>query len=128
MEQYLIDINAVSDYLSFLLPPNGMSFVDMVINNIPNLSVISQIELLCWDIDDAVKIGHVKNFIEDAHIYEITSDVIMNCVSIRKGKKIKTPDAIIAATALTYGYTLITINEKDFKHIADLKILNPALL
>ncbi len=42
-----------------------------------------------------------------------------------QGKKIKTPDAIIAATALAYGYTIITNNEKDFKGITGLKIINP---
>ncbi|MVN21709.1 PIN domain-containing protein [Mucilaginibacter arboris] len=45
-----------------------------------------------------------------------------------KGKKIKTPDAIIAATALAYDYTLITNNEKDFFAIAGLRIVNPAKL
>jgi len=38
---------------------------------------------------------------------------------------IKTPDAIIAATALAYDLTLTTNNEKDFSHIKGLKIVNP---
>ena len=49
----------------------------------------------------------------------------MQCVKVRKGKKIKTPDAIIAATALANGYTLITNNITDFKNIPGLKIPNP---
>lgn len=52
--------------------------------------------------------------------------MLLNTVWIcRKGKKIKTPDAIIAATALAYGYTLITNNQKDFAHIKGLKIVGP---
>ncbi len=35
------------------------------------------------------------------------------------------PDAIIAATALAQGLTLITNNEKDFNNIKGLKIVNP---
>jgi len=54
-----------------------------------------------------------------------TPDVITQCVNLRKGKKIKTSDAIIAATALVYGYTIITNNEKDFANIKGLKIINP---
>ncbi|MCF8381671.1 MAG: PIN domain-containing protein [Bacteroidales bacterium] len=42
-----------------------------------------------------------------------------------KSKKIKTPDAIIAATAMVHGCTLITNNEKDFNNIKGLKIANP---
>lgn len=32
---------------------------------------------------------------------------------------------LIAATALTYGYVLVTNNEKDFTNIPKLKIINP---
>lgn len=33
--------------------------------------------------------------------------------------------ASFSATALAYGYTLITSNEKDFANIKGLKIINP---
>jgi predicted nucleic acid-binding protein len=62
---------------------------------------------------------------DDSTVLNITPDVVAACVRLRKGKKIKTPDAIIAATALAWGYTLITNNEKDFANIRGLKILNP---
>lgn len=128
MEQFLIDTNCVSDYLSSLLPSAGMQFMDTIIDNGPNISIITQIELLCWNTRDSDKIAKVKSFISECKIYEITSEVVLNCVAIRKGKKIKTPDAIIAATALSFGYRLITNNEIDFKHISKLKIVNPKLL
>ena len=124
MEQYLIDSNIVSDYLSASLPSSGFNFMDVVINAIPNLSVITQIELLCWK-TDSLKEQQIKEFITDSIVFNITADVIMYCVSIRRNKKIKTPDAIIAATALTHGYTLVTNNEKDFSNIKGLKIINP---
>lgn len=37
----------------------------------------------------------------------------------------KTPDAIIAATALANDFTLITRNIKDFKNIEGFKLVNP---
>jgi predicted nucleic acid-binding protein len=67
----------------------------------------------------------VKSFIADSVVLDISPDVISYCVTLRKGKKLKTPDAIIAATALSYGYTIITANEKDFINIPGLKIVNP---
>ncbi len=98
--------------------------MDAVIDAVPNLSVISQIELLCWKAD-TVKEKRIKDFIADSTIYDNTPDVITHCVKIRRNKKAKTPDAIIAATALSHGFTLITNNEKDFKNIKGLKIINP---
>ncbi|HPM02513.1 MAG TPA: type II toxin-antitoxin system VapC family toxin [Candidatus Cloacimonadota bacterium] len=124
MEQYLIDTNVISDYFSASLPENGLQFMDSVIDAVPNLSVISQIELLCWK-TDAFKEQRVKDFIADSTIFDITPDVITYCVNIRRNKKVKTPDAIIAATALAHGFTLITNNEKDFNNINGLKIVNP---
>lgn len=124
MEQYLIDTNVVSDYLSASLPLDGMTVLDSAIDAVPNLSIITQIELLCWNTDDAT-IKNVKDFISDSVVLDISPEVITHCVALRKGKKIKTPDAIIAATALAYGYTIITANEKDFTNIKGLKFINP---
>lgn len=44
--QYLIDSNAVIDYLSGKLPPNGMTFMDRIVNAVPKVSVITKIEVL----------------------------------------------------------------------------------
>ena len=124
MEQYLIDTNVVSDYFSASLPANGLQFMDSVIDAVPNLSIITQIELLCWKTDIA-KEQRVKDFIADSDVLDITPNVIIHCVNIRRNKKIKTPDAIIAATALAHGYTLISNNDKDFKGVKGLKYINP---
>ncbi len=124
MERYLIDSNVVSDYFSASFPAGGLQFMDSVIDAVPNLSVITQIELLCWKTDTS-KEQRVKDFITDSEILDITPDVISHCVSIRRNKKIKTPDAIIAATALAHGYTLISNNDKDFRDIKGLKYINP---
>jgi predicted nucleic acid-binding protein len=124
MEQYLIDTNVVSDYFSASLPVNGLQFMDSVIDAIPNFSVITQIELLCWK-TDTKKEQQIKDFISDSAIIDINPTIIMHCVNIRRNKKVKTPDAIIAATALSQGFTLITNNEKDFNKIEGLKTINP---
>ena len=56
---------------------------------------------------------------------EISPEVITQCVMLRKSKKIKIPDAIIAATAIVYKLTLITRNISDFKNIAGLIMIDP---
>jgi predicted nucleic acid-binding protein len=124
MEQCLIDTNIISDYFSTSLPASGLQFMDSVIDAVPRISVITQIELLCWK-TDAIKEQMVKDFISDSELLEITPDVILQCVKIRRNKKIKIPDAIIAATAMTNSYTLISNNDRDFKGIKGLKYINP---
>jgi predicted nucleic acid-binding protein len=124
MGQYLIDTNVVSDYLQASMSPNGLKFMDNIIDAVPKLSVISQIELLCWK-TDAVMEQNIKDFIADSVIFNVTNDVITFCVDIRRNYRMKTPDAIIAATAMANGYTLVTGNEKDFAKINGLKIINP---
>lgn len=98
--------------------------MDNVIDSIPKISIIIQIELLCWKIDDSI-ITKVENFIGDSSVLNINAEVVSFCVKLRRNKKVKTPDAIIAATALAKNFTIITSNEKDFANIEGLKILNP---
>jgi predicted nucleic acid-binding protein len=124
MEEYLIDTNVVSDYFSDSLPADGTNFLDLIFDAIPNISIITQIELLCWKTATATE-KNVKDFIADSLVLDISPEVIFHCVALRRNKKVKTPDAIIAATALAYNYTLVTNNEKDFANIKGLKFINP---
>ena len=87
MGKYLIDTNVVSDYLSASLPTAGMALMDNAIDDIPNLSVITEIELLCWDTDNATE-QNVKSFIADSNVLNITPDIVAQCIKLRKGKKI----------------------------------------
>ncbi len=56
---------------------------------------------------------------------ELEEIVILRAIALRQEKKMSLGDAVIAATALVHGLTLVTRNVDDFRHIADLKILNP---
>lgn len=127
MEQYLIDTNVVSDYFSASFSVLGIQFMDEVFDAVPNISVITQIELLSWKTDATIE-HRVKEFIKDSIILNISPDIIDYSVKLRRKIKIKTPDAIIASTALVNGYILITNNEKDFKNVKGLKIINPKKL
>jgi len=124
MERYLIDTNVVSDYFSSSLPEDGLQLMDQVINAVPNLSVITQIELLSWKISANIE-EKVTEFITDSVILDLKSEIVNSCIRLRRNHMAKTPDAIIAVTALVNEFTLITNNEKDFPMIANLKIINP---
>ncbi|WP_375341251.1 type II toxin-antitoxin system VapC family toxin [Plectonema radiosum] len=55
----------------------------------------------------------------------ISQPVIEEAVKLRQIQKMSLGDAIIAATALSYNYQLVTRNIKDFQWIEGLKLLNP---
>ncbi len=122
--QYLIDSNAVIDYLTRKLSQKGMDFMSKVINNIPNLSVITKIEVLGYKTTSEAE-QFLNDFIDDSLLFGLNDDIIEQTILIRKSYKLKTPDAIIAATAHVYNLTLITRNKKDFKDIEGLEIVNP---
>ena len=124
MGQYLIDNNVISNYLTEVFPQKTMSFISDVIDKIPNISVITEIEALSWIAPDRIYETIIKEFVNDANILPLTKNVVAECVQIRRSRKIKTPDAIIAATAIVYNLTLIT-SDTDFKNIRNLQTINP---
>ncbi len=124
MGRYLIDTNVVSDFFTASLPESGIVFLSNIIDDLPIISIITQIELLCWNTDDNT-LSKIKEFIDDCEIADISPNVVAECVHLRRKKKIKLPDAIIAATAIANSLTLITRNTKDFEVITGLSLLNP---
>ena len=122
--QYLIDTNAVIDYLGSKLPVSGMDFMNTVVDAVPNVSVVTKIELLGFNAPEQ----HYKtlsNFINDATVLDLTNHIVEASIEIRKKHKTKLPDAIIVATALVYDLVLITRNISDFKNIHSLQVVDP---
>lgn len=108
-----MDTNSVIDYLGKKLPDSGMDFMNRVVDDIPNVSVITKIELLSINAPDK-HYTLLTEFMNDATVFDLTNPVIDTSILIRKIHKTKLPDAIIAATALVYNLTLITRNTVDF--------------
>jgi predicted nucleic acid-binding protein len=59
---------------------------------------------------------------------EVSAAIIERAIEIRRAVRLKTPDAIIAATALIYRATLVTRNVRDFSVVAELTVIDPASL
>jgi predicted nucleic acid-binding protein len=101
-----------------------MNFLNGIIDVIPNISVVTKIELLGFNsLDEHNKT--LSNFINDATVLNLTDNVVEATIEIRKKRKTKLPDAIIAATALVFDLVLISRNISDFKNIDGLKIIDP---
>lgn len=119
-----MDSNAVIDFLTATYPLNGMDFMNGVVNDSVNISVINKIEVLGFNAS-ATEFKKLTDFISVANIYELSDEVVEKTIDLRKQHQVKLPDAIIAATALVHKLTLITNNVKDFKNIKGLKLVNP---
>lgn len=124
MGEYLIDTNVISGYFSETLSESALDFLGVVIDNIPNLSVITEIEALSWINADKNKERILREFIGDSTIWGVTPQVVQQCVSIRRSRKIKTPDAIIASTAIVNNLILIS-SDANFEGVQGLRIINP---
>jgi len=121
---YLLDSNAVIGYLDDKIPSPGKETMSVIIDAVPHISVVSQIEVLRFKTtpeDEAVLV----DFVNCSVVHPLNDGVIQKTIALCRGSKIKLPDAIIAATALLEDFTLVTRNVNDFKNIAGLELLNP---
>ena len=114
MGQYLIDNNIISCYFGELFSEEMMLFIGDLIDEIANISIITEIEALSWVNSDKLKEKIIKEFILDANIINLNSEIVNQCIKIRRERKIKTPDAIIAATAIVNKMTLISTDNKMY--------------
>ncbi|WP_061248969.1 type II toxin-antitoxin system VapC family toxin [Leptospira noguchii] len=120
--KFLLDTNTVIDHLANQLPESGANFID---NLLPAISVISKIELLGWNKASEEEISRIENFISLSYVFALDEQVIQETIILRQSFKIKTPDAIIAATAIVQGLSLISRNTADFNSISKLIVLDP---
>ena len=56
---------------------------------------------------------------------DVSGGIVDKAIEIRRKRRMKAPDAIIAATAVVMKATLVTRNVQDFRGIYDIEILNP---
>lgn len=124
--KYLWDTNTAIYYLQQQFPPSAEKFMDNLLEEeSPVISAITEIELLCWKTASDKDLEVLRDFINDSLVIELEQSIKLKTAEIRKGHRIKLPDAIIAATALIYGLTLVTRNVEDFKNISGLDTVNP---
>jgi hypothetical protein len=123
--RYLLDSNTVIDYIARLHPEKSRQWLNQIIDEEINTSVITKIEVLSFDPDKDDNYSVLVDFFEAASIFDLSADIVSKTIQIRQKQKIKLPDAVIAATALCNGFTLVSRNTKDFKNIEGLEVINP---
>jgi len=124
-KRYLLDSNTVIDYIAGLYPDKAVQWLNKLIDEEINVSIITKIEVLSFDPDKDDHYMVLVDFFEASNVLELTNDIVNKTIQIRQKQKIKLPDAVIASTALVNGLVLVSRNTKDFKSIPNLEVLNP---
>ena len=123
------DTNITVYYLQQQFSVSAEKFMDeLLIEYQPAISVISEIELLCWKSHSEKDEIILRSFIQDAIVIELETSIKLKTAEIRKSTKLKLPDAIIAATAIEFDLILLTRNVSDFNKIPGLKFINPFIV
>jgi predicted nucleic acid-binding protein len=124
MGRYLIDTNVIANYTSEKFSEKAMLFLSEVINDIPCISVITKIEALSWRSSIRQEEIMIMSFVDFSNVMALSDRIVDECIAIRRNCRMKTPDAIIAATAKINDCTLLT-SDTDFNRIPNLRTLNP---
>jgi len=121
---YLVDSNVLIDYVAERFKKHQLKTLDLILDEALRISIITKIEILGFN-GVPEEEARMIEFLYSADIIMLSDAVVDRTILLKKSIKIKTPDAIIASTALVYDFTLITNNIADFKRIEGLKIFNP---
>ena len=127
-KNYLIDTNIAICYFGLLLEKKSEIFLEDILNNKYYVSVINRIELLGNKNIQFKEQAALDAFINNAVVFSLDEEIIVETIKIRINHTIKLPDAVIAATCLVNNCQLITNNTKDFDKIAGLNTIQIELI
>lgn len=121
----LFDSNTLIYFLNNSLPPSGNRLVLLGIQERAAFSVITRIEVLGYPAPNEKKRAalHLLGSLTEIGL---TEPVLERTIILKQQyRRLKLPDAIIAATALELSLPLITRNVADFSTIANLRVIDP---
>jgi hypothetical protein len=123
--KFLIDTNILIYFFNGGLAPELRNKIEDILETSFVIAGISRIEFLGWKkLTDETKI-QADLFLKFAKVLRMDGKTEDLAIQIRKNHSTHLPDAIIAATAIQHGITLVTRNIDDFARIPHLALYNP---
>jgi predicted nucleic acid-binding protein len=120
---FTLDSNTIIYFLAGDL--KVVSFVNKIItsNSIIYVPTIVRLELLSkTDITNDEK-NIIFEFLKQVRYINLDQYIADTAADIRRNYRLKTPDSVIAATAIFTGTKLVTRNSKDFKKVKGLGLI-----
>ena len=121
---YLFDTNILIYYFNGSLSEDVKKNISEMLEHNFSISVISKMEFLGFNKFTTQERVQADRFLSFAKIIPLEDSIVDRVIQMKQNQKIKLPDAIIAATAISKKLHLVTRNVKDFKDI-DIKLNNP---
>src|SRR3989344_4994512 len=119
---YTLDTNAVIYYLSEDARVAAVITEARERQGILYVPTVVRLELLSKSDITKDEYMAVTSFLAQCRLVHLDNAIADIAADVRRLYKIKTPDSIVAATALFTGSTLLTRNVRDFKRVADLRV------
>ena len=114
-----------SNIIIYAAQPANATLREFIAQHAPAVSAVSYVEVLgCHRLTEQER-QHFEVFFAVAPVLPLSQDVLEQAVKLRQLRKMTLGDALVAATALAHGLTLVTRNLDDFKWIAGLALFNP---
>ncbi len=120
MDKYLVDTNIIIYYLNG--EATAIDWLQSYQEKL-SISVITKIEVLSYPFQKDEELL-IQQFLNQFELIHLSDEIIDATIKLRRQRKIKTPDAIIAATALISKLCVCTRNIRDFK-IIEVDYINP---
>lgn len=114
--------NFVADTNFLISVHEGKKQVEPFLDGTVIISVISEIELLGWHNLGSEDKLLLRSLLDDCIVFELTANIRKLAIELRQQIKIKTPDAIIAATSMYLQIPLVT-SDKHFKNIPGVELI-----
>ena len=122
---YLLDSNIIIYHLNGVLTDQAQEVVNTILAGPLSLSIITKIEVLGFKFDTIQQKTATQAFLKTVQWLPLTNEIADQAITLRQEYRLKTPDAIIAATAIVFDCTLVSRNDKDFQQLPNLLYLNP---
>ena len=117
--RYTLDTNVVLYLLGGRLI-NALPIGDFYI------SVISEMELLSYSAITDEDASRIRDFLAKVTVVSLSEEVKNEAISLRKKYRLKLPDAIVCATALTVDAALFS-NDVQLKRVTEINVNSVAI-
>jgi len=118
MIDFLVDTNV----LIYILEKHPASVVSQISTFSLAVSVISEIELYGKKNITQHEVDAIRELLNDCEIIDFSTNIKEIAISIKQKYNVKVPDAIIVATAKSFGLPLVTA-DIDLKKVFDADIV-----
>ena len=120
---YTLDTNAIIYYLDN--DPAVVSVLDPIFAQDIAIfvSIVTELELFSHPGLTAADIAELTQLLTSVVVFPLESRLAQLASALRRQYRLKTPDSVVAATAVLTRTTLVTRNIRDFQGIAGLSLL-----